>query len=113
MTDKKKVFVAPWHVCKDKDSVCKPRFLVKDDEGCIVAVVLTREDAKRIALLPDLYDKLKEAAYEFCHNCLSLTSESEYVPDSDEFIKKGCPKNQKECFCHSWWTLLNAVRLGK
>jgi len=111
MTDKKKVFVAPWHVCRDKDSFSY--FFIKDDEGCTVAKALTRADAKRLALLPDLYDKLKEAAYEFCHNCVSLTCESEYVPGSDEFVKKGCPKNQKECFCNNWWTLLNAVRLGK
>lgn len=111
MTDKKKVFVAPWHVSRDKDSFSY--FFVKDDEGCTVAKALTRADAKRIALLPDLYDKFKEAAYEWCHTCYSFGNDEEGFPSSADMVKKGCPKNQKECFCNNWWTLLNAVRLGK
>jgi len=54
-----------------------------------------------------------EAAYEFCHNCVSLTGESEYVPDSDKFIENGCPKKSESCFCKKWWELLRNVRDGK
>ena len=115
MTDKtKQLFDAPWEV-----GVCEkgnPEFeslFVASKTGCLIARDMEEETANRLARLPELYDDLVEAAYEFCHNCISLTGDSEYVPDSDEFIEKGCPKKSENCFCRKWWDLLRNVRDGK
>jgi len=62
---------------------------------------------------PELYAALHEAAYEFCHNCVSLTCITEYVPNSDWFIEHGCPKKSKTCFCLKWWKLLKKARKTK
>ena len=104
----RKIFDAPWATVEEpgKDG----SFGVVDDSNCPVAHRCYILDAKRIALLPVLYENLVEAAYEFCHNCLSLTGKTEYVPDSDEFIEKGCPKKSKKCFVRTWWNTLKQVR---
>lgn len=72
-----------------------------------------RANARLIATAPKLYDKLKEAAYEFCHNCLSLRLEREEdIPMSDELIEKNCPLQDNGCFCRAWWDVLKEAKGG-
>lgn len=113
MTDStKKLFVAPWIRCRiEIDGKMQPCVSARTNHT--VAISFDEKDANRLARLPELYDALKEAAYEFCHNCVTMTSDSEYVPDSDDFIENNCPKKSKECFCRKWWTLLKKVRDGE
>ena len=111
MTDKtKKLFDAPWVLFSDPENEV---FEIESNSGDFITEATMFETANRLSHLPELYDALVEAAYEFCHNCISLTGDSEYVPDSDEFIEKGCPKKIESCFCRKWWGLLRNVRDGK
>jgi len=103
----RKIFNGPWTADRATRELA---FVVKDGSGKEIVKSSSPDTVKRIALLPDLYENLVEAAYEFCHNCLSLTSESEIVPDSDEFIEKNCPKKSKRCFVRTWWNTLKQVR---
>ena len=108
MTDKtKKLFDAPWELFSDPDEEI---FQIETKSGNFVAEVMMFDDAKRLVLLPELYDALVEAAYEHCHTCVDLSSESGYVPNSSEFIENGCPKKSETCFCVKWWKLLKKVR---
>jgi len=95
--------------CKAKESsliICKVLTRPKTEvRGC--------PDARLIAAAPELYDKLKEAAYEFCHNCLSLRLDREEdIPMSDELIEKNCPLADNGCFCRAWWALLKKAKGG-
>jgi len=101
----KELFNAPWKVSL--------HFIVKDNNNRVVVSGCNEEDNNRIARLPELYDTLLEAAYEHCHSCVELDSENEYVPPSSDFIKYGCPKKSKRCFCRRWWDVLRKVEAGE
>lgn len=122
MTDKKQneielsektcqIFNAPWGFYANQVKRCFE--LYDKDEDQIADGFRSLEEVERFALLPALYDALKEAAYEHCHACIEFSSEDGYVPDSSEFVEHGCPKKSKTCFCCKWWTLLKQVRDGK
>lgn len=111
MTDEtKKLFDVPWYVFS---STYDEITVIENESGRVLAELDDVKTANCLSHLPELYDALKEAAYEFCHNCVTMTSDSEYVPDSDDFIENNCPKKSKECFCRKWWTLLKKVRDGE
>ena len=64
-------------------------------------------NAHLIAKAPMLYKHLREAAYEFCHNCLSLRIDREEdIPSSEELIERNCPLQDNGCFCRKWWDTL-------
>lgn len=61
---------------------------------------------------PKLYSSLREAAYEFCHNCMSLRLDREEdILDSESLIEGNCPfRESEECFCRKWWALLKDAK---
>jgi hypothetical protein len=116
---KRQIAPKPWKVeiaGKDRDAV----FII-DSKGRPIASLYHEKNelktmysnASLMVAAPELYDKLKEAAYEFCHNCLSLRLDREEdIPMSDELIEKNCPLADNGCFCRAWWALLKKAKGG-
>ena len=82
-------------------------------ESCIIyqkgwgTIEEAQANARLLTAAPKLYDRLKEAAYEFCHNCLSLRLDREEdIPSSEELIERNCPLQDNGCFCRKWWDTL-------
>lgn len=71
-----------------------------------IAVIDDDEQGKRIALLPELYDALKEAAAGKCWSCAAENTET--------MLDNPCPKGHDEdCYVAKWRELLRKVRDGK
>ena len=97
-------FGAPWSV--KKDAVSSWHSIV-DKDKTPVAVAYTPADAEALAILPELYADLKEAAYEYCFSCMEARS----VPilDSHEVVEKGCPLDEGRCFVQRWLKTLKKI----
>ena len=114
MTDEtKKLFDAPWEVCLEKrGSFYRPCVVSSDTK---IASVCTKENANRIAHLPELYDALQTVAYENCHMCLYRHVERvSEMPSPDDMAKTGCQiSDYPHCPNKTWWELLRKVRDGE
>ena len=90
----KQLFSAPWELGLEKrGSFYRPCIVAGDTK---IASVSSKEIAKRIAHLPELYDALQEAIKETCDNCDGS------LPD--------CKNN---CKWFNWTKLLRKVRDGE
>lgn len=60
-------------------------------------------------------DYLYDAAYTMCTEyCVEDVSYSgRRFPSSEEILKYGCPKHDKNCRFLEWWDLLRKVRKGE
>jgi hypothetical protein len=100
MTDEtKKLFDAPWHVARVST--------VETEEGIEIASLSSSTDAKRIASLPEIYDYLVCASFEYCKGCTKSFSS----PDS--FLSAGCAGKDGFCPAVFWWETLRKVRDGE
>jgi len=79
----------------NKSRICIAR--VPDENMCRV-----------ISRVPELYDYLLEAAYEYCFNCFQANGHP--ITDSDELVKHGCPENGGKCFVQRWLKILGDIR---
>ena len=91
----KKLFDAPWRAIEhDYDNW----FSIIDSVGFELARDIPyKEDANRIALLPELYDALMEAAVKYCPDAFFANDECRLCPD-------------KKCIGRKWIELLRKVR---
>ena len=90
----------PWEVHGYRDF-----FVVTDARGneiCYIDEIYDYDEceanARLIKATPKLYDALKEAAYEQCHNCPSWDAE-----------KERCGVEDTDCFVREWWKVLDEV----
>lgn len=105
----RQLFDAPWKVSE----YCSGTVTVRTQKDFICRRTNDKKGRKYINLIvsiPELYEALKESAYEHCHACIEFSSEDGYVPDSSEFVEHGCPKKSETCFCCKWWDLLRKVK---
>lgn len=63
----KQLFGAPWKAEEYKHG--KGAFVVRNNEGCLVAENMSEQDAKRTAHLPEMYDALIYAVHDKCSSC--------------------------------------------
>ena len=73
----------------------------------LFAHAYTEENAHRLASLPELYDALVCASFEYCKGCTKSFSS----PDS--FLSAGCAGKDGFCPAVFWWETLRKVRDGK
>ena len=115
MTDEtKKLFDAPWHV--EVTEYDETIFSVLDNDGCYIATQVTnREDANRLARLPEMYDALMVAAYEPCRVCLyGHVKDARHMPKPDDMARNGCTLSDfPHCPNQNLWNLLKKVRDGE
>lgn len=102
--DKLNQLAAPWSVAKDEVSGW---YRIVDKDNTPVGVTYTEPDAKAIAVLPELYSDLVEAAYEFCFNCMEMNDRT--ILDSCEVVAQGCPEPDGKCFVQRWLKTLRKV----
>ena len=105
MTDEtKRIFNAPWKTTEHD--------WVTDCNGHGFTQTETREQANRLACLPELYDALAEAIREACCDCIDQVYDS---PSAYDPVLQGCLFQDKECCekCRRWIALLNKVKDGK
>lgn len=101
----KKIFDAPWSVT-DLD-------YVEDSEGYYICEAETREQANRLARLPELYDALAFVLHEKCNNCYYHGTGHPNAQSLQDYIDKGCLFHHKTCDYQKAWELLKKVRDGK
>ena len=64
----KRLFNAPWRAEEYKNG--KGAFLVRNNDGYLVAENMSKQDAECLAQLPELYDALDDAINTVCDNCV-------------------------------------------
>ena len=102
MTDEtKKHFFAPWKAEEYKHG--KGAFVVRNNEGYLVAENMSKQDANRFARLPELYDALMQAAKRCC------SSADDKCPKQGAVMWAHCRK----CTVLPWLELLRKVRDGE
>ena len=111
MTDEtKELFNAPWYVFSAQDAEIT---VIENESGRVLAELDDVKTANRLAILPELYDALEQAANEFCEGCLVkhgyLDEEHSYY----DLISNGCVLNAKGCKAFPWLKLLQKVRDGE
>ncbi len=102
MTDEtRELFDAPW-----KADVCCE---IHDKNERLICICCPGEQhiANRLARLPELYDALVCASFEYCKGCTKSFSS----PDS--FLSDGCAGKDGFCPAVFWWETLRKVRDGK
>ena len=102
--DTKQLFQAPLEVYRP---VIGLDYEVRNNRNTVVAISSTRDMAERIALLPELYDKLLIASRVYCpYASLDCTAEEECPHIT---IRTGMAKY---CAALPWLRLLKRVRDG-
>lgn len=86
----------PWKKADDgmgyKDIWCNAP-VTEDSEGeNIIAEAIDAKDAHLIAAAPDLYEALREAIIEICHDC----------PNCGAYPKYKCKNQDCKCFPSKW-----------
>lgn len=107
MTDEtKKLFGAPLEVCLEKrGSFYRPCICSSDTK---IASVCTKENANRIARLPEMYEAMENILFTgYCLDCRIFDKLKRCDFDA------GCPKKNKRCPGDKAWKLLGKVRDGK
>ncbi len=105
MTDStKNLFDAPWYVFSSPDDEIT---VIENESGRILAELDDVKTANRLANLPELYDALVCASFEYCKRCTKSFSS----PDS--FLSAGCAGKDGFCPAVFWWETLRKVRAGK
>ena len=103
----RKLFNAPWKAEEYKHG--KGAFVVRNNGGYLVAENMSKQDAQRLARLPELYEALASVMYEGCNNCLTA-HRSDIDPTFDFFMDHGCPLDHGDCPLGKHWTTLRKVR---
>ena len=118
MTDEtKKLFDAPWKVDKvdfksDIFGVGSTILRIFDKtEELITTHIPDEKTANRLARLPELYEELKSASYDFCWSCLVTLGID--PPTADELVENLCPRKPSCCGYNNRWKLLKKVRDGE
>ena len=102
--DKLNKFNAPWSFQKDEMSRwC----VIVDKDNVPVGVTYIEADGKALAVFPELFDDLAEAAYEYCFKCMEMNDRP--ILDTCELIAKGCPEPDGKCFVQRWLKTLKKV----
>ena len=104
----RKLFDAPWKAEEYKHG--KGAFVVRNNGGYLVAENMSKQDAQRLARLPELYEALAMTTYEDCFNCYCKNKTPD-VPSKKAFMENGCPFKQT-CDYADVWKLLKKVRDG-
>ena len=80
-----------------------------------IAVIDDDEQGKRIALLPELYEALKESAYEHCRVCLyGHAEDARHMPKPQDMATAGCTvSDYPHCPNRRWWEVLQKVSAGQ
>lgn len=108
MTDEtKKLFNAPWEVCLEKrGSFYRPCVVTSDTK---IASVCTKENANRLARLPELYDALVPHLSATCIRCRRRECDFDF----ETFVQnEGCGCCDDGIF-REHWKLLKKVRDGE
>lgn len=85
MTDEtRKLFDAPWTGGMRKDRLSEEYVVVSDHNSTITAHVDTKENANRLARLPELYDELQRMIHV---ECLSRCSRSKLCSHPCDLVR--------------------------
>ena len=104
MTDEtKKLFDAPWRALQ----TTARSWAVYNSDSSRIIDYLPKQDANRLARLPELYDALMEAMQYHCSSCVGFDVSD--IPIAD--ILKNCQR--VDCCSHGWLELLQKVRDGE
>lgn len=105
-----RIFDAPWVLFSDPDNEV---FQIESNSGNFVAEAMMFTEAKRLAILPELYDALAEAVEEACQDCVDETYQRTGM--LFEPVNDGCIYPERDCCpkCRSWIEILRKVRDGK
>lgn len=90
-----KISPAPWKLCRDGEIVHGNGYSLTDGDGCFVL----KSDARLIAAAPELYECLREAVIETCHNFKCCGPAPEYACNGS-----------KDCFVKRWRSALNKAK---
>lgn len=91
----RKLFDAPWTVYGEPDDYS---FVIQNASEDEIATVFMTDEAKRLILLPELYDALMETVYYKCFECMGGLRHNIDMT-REELVKNGCPKQNKSNVC--------------
>ena len=104
-----KLLKAPWKLQYDGEG--EDMWITDNSGQTIVDFPDTpglHEQARRIEMLPELYEALLDAVWDKCYHC-----RGERPLATEAILKHGCLYDKKDCKCLKWLDLLRKVRDGK